>query len=163
MVGDQRTRNDQRYRAVHCARDRARRDQRNDPRRDHGRNVVDFYQRLATDCMISSSSKVSLSSKAMKLEGVPQMVKTLNDCAQTLSGEAKNAFSDKTREIAMKPANAIRDEAKDMVPVVTGTLRDAIFAGPLKERVGALIGVKGVFYAAWVEYGTQKMPAHPFF
>jgi len=113
--------------------------------------------------MISSSSKVSLSSKAMKLEGVPQMVKTLNDIAQTLSGEAKNAFSDKTREIAMKPANAIRDEAKDMVPVVTGTLRDAIFAGPLKERVGALIGVKGVFYAAWVEYGTQKMPAHPFF
>ncbi len=106
---------------------------------------------------------ISLGSKAMKLEGVPQMVKTLKDIALTLNGEGVSAMTDRLRDIVMKPANVIRDEAKDMVPVVTGNLREHIFAGPLKEKVGALVGVKGVKYADWVEFGTSKAAAQPFF
>jgi len=106
---------------------------------------------------------ISLNAKAMKLEGVPQMVKTLKDLAATLNGEGTSAMTDRLKGIVMKPAMVVRDEAKDMVPVVTGNLREHIFAGPLTKQVGALVGVKGVKYADWVEFGTSKAAAQPYF
>jgi HK97 gp10 family phage protein len=106
---------------------------------------------------------ISIKSKAMKLEGVPQMVKTLQDMAKTLNGEGSSAMTERLKAITMKPAMVVRDEAKDLVPVVTGALKEAIFAGPLKQKVGALVGVKGVYYAAFVEFGTSKAEAHPYF
>jgi HK97 gp10 family phage protein len=106
---------------------------------------------------------VSLKSKAMKLEGVPQLVKTVRELGATLSGEGAAAFSERLKGIVMKPAMVIRDEAKDLVPVVTGTLKEAIFAGALKDKVGALVGVKGVYYGAFIEFGTSRSEAHPYF
>ena len=107
--------------------------------------------------------KISLGTKAMKLEGVPEMVKTLQDMAKTLNGEGAAAMTDRLKEITMKPAMVVRDEARDMCPVVTGNLKEHIFAGPLTQRIGALVGVKGVKYADWVEFGTSKMAAQPYF
>jgi HK97 gp10 family phage protein len=106
---------------------------------------------------------ISLKSKAMKLEGVPQMVKTVRDIGAALSGESSSAFNDRLKDVVMKPAMVVRDEARDLVPVVTGTLKDAIFAGPLKDKPGALVGVKGVYYAAFVEFGTSRSEARPYF
>ena len=105
----------------------------------------------------------SLKGKAMKLEGVPSMVKTLQTIATTLQGEQQTAFTDKLRDIVMKPAKVIRDEAQDLVPVVTGTLKAGIFAAPINNKAGAIVGVHHVFYAPFVEYGTRRMRAHPFF
>jgi HK97 gp10 family phage protein len=109
------------------------------------------------------ANRISLGTKAMKLEGVPELVKTLKTLAATLNGEGAGAVTERLKAITMKPAMVVRDEAKDMAPVVTGKLRDAIFAGPLKERVGALVAVKFVHYAAFVEFGTSRTTAHPFF
>ncbi len=106
---------------------------------------------------------ISTSTKAMKLEGVPQLVKTLQDMAKTLNGEGAAAMTDRLKGIVMKPAMVVRDEAKDLVPVLTGNLREHIFAGPLTQRVGALVGVKGVRYADFVEFGTSRSEAHPYF
>lgn len=106
---------------------------------------------------------ISTNTKAMKLEGVPQLLKTLQTMAATLNGEGATAMTERLKAITLKPAMVVRDEAKDLVPVVTGALRDAIFAGPLQTRVGALVGVKHVKYAVMVEFGTSKMEAHPYF
>lgn len=106
---------------------------------------------------------ISTKTKAMKLEGVPQLVKTLEDMAKTLNGEGDAAMTERLKQITLKPAMVVRDEARDLVPVVTGALKAAIFAGALKDKPGALVGVKGVFYAAFVEFGTSKASAHPYF
>jgi HK97 gp10 family phage protein len=106
---------------------------------------------------------ISTNTKAMKLEGVPQLVATLKDMAKTLNGEGASAMNDRLKDITMKPAMVVRDEAKDLCPVVTGNLRAHIFAGPLTKRVGALVGCKGVKYADFVEFGTSRMEARPYF
>jgi HK97 gp10 family phage protein len=106
---------------------------------------------------------ISTSTKAMKLEGVPQLIKTLQDMAKTLNGEGSSAMNDRLKAITMKPALVVRDEARDLVPVVTGNLREHIFAGPLSNRIGALVGVKGVRYADFVEFGTSTSEARPYF
>jgi HK97 gp10 family phage protein len=59
----------------------------------------------------------------------------------------------------------MRDNARNLAPVKTGLLRKSIYAskGGAKQR-GVLMGVrKAAFYAHWIEFGTSKMPAHPFF
>jgi HK97 gp10 family phage protein len=106
---------------------------------------------------------ISLSTKAMKMEGVPELVKTLKGLAATLNGEGTTAMTERLKAITMKPAMVVRDEARDMVPVVTGNLRDHIFAGPLTKSVGALVGVSGVRYADFVEFGTSHTQARPYF
>jgi HK97 gp10 family phage protein len=105
---------------------------------------------------------ITTTTKAMKLEGVPQLVKTVKTIAATLNGEGAATFTERLKDIAMKPCNVIADEARDLVPVVTGTLRAGIFAAPLKARAGAAVGVRGVRYADWVEYGTSRATPHPF-
>jgi HK97 gp10 family phage protein len=56
-------------------------------------------------------------------------------------------------------AKAIEEDAKSMVPVDTGALRDSITTtqGVLEATVGSDLP-----YAASVEYGTSKMAAQPF-
>jgi HK97 gp10 family phage protein len=109
----------------------------------------------------------SLKTKAMKLEGVPELVNTIRQISATLSGTGSSEFNSQLQAALMKPASTIRDEARDLVPVVTGTLRAAIFAAPLDAKrsglPGAMVAVKGVYYAPFVEYGTSKMSAHPYF
>lgn len=102
------------------------------------------------------------------------------------------ALPEALAERALRPATAaaarvIRDEAVDSAPVYhgdvqqghppPGTLRRSIFHMYLPERSSAhrvVFGVgvrrkdagdptgKGAFYWHMVEYGTSKMPAHPF-
>jgi HK97 gp10 family phage protein len=103
------------------------------------------------------------SGKAAKIEGVPQLINTLKDIAATMNGEGADAMTAMLKEAIMKPAMVIRDEAKDLCPVVTGKLRDSLFAAPIKSKIGAIVGTKGVYYAQWVEKGTVKTNAHPYF
>jgi HK97 gp10 family phage protein len=98
----------------------------------------------------------------MKLEGVPALIKTIKEIGKTLDGDGAAAYTERLKDIAMKPCNVIADEARDMVPVVTGKLKAGIFAAPLKARIGAVVGVRGVRYADWVEYGTVRASAQPF-
>lgn len=111
---------------------------------------------------MKTQTKIATTGKAMKLEGVPAMVKNLKTIAKTLSGEEAAAFGERLRDICMKPALVIRDEARDLAPVVTGTLKAGIYAAPIKDKPGAIVGTHKVYYAAWVEYGTSKAPAHPY-
>lgn len=106
--------------------------------------------------------KIATGGKAMKLEGVPQLIKTVKAIGKTLEGTEHDAFGEKLRDICMKPANTIADEMRDMVPVLTGTLRAGIFAAPSKSRAGAVVGVHDVPYAPYVEYGTVDTSPHPF-
>ncbi len=109
---------------------------------------------------------ISLSSKAMKLEGVNQMVKTLKDIQNIMGGQGAAKYVEQLKDITMKPALVAKSEMEDLVPVVTGTLKKGIFAAPLTDQtkgVGSVVGVRGVRYADWVEYGTVKADAHPYF
>jgi HK97 gp10 family phage protein len=120
--------------------------------------------------------RYTLSSKAFKLEGVPELRKTLLEIAKTLSGETRDEYNKKLKDVLMIPAQMIRDEAKDMAPVATaeeigphakyppGTLKNSIFAAPGKDKPIAYVGVspKKVPYAGMVEYGTSKMTAQPY-
>ena len=105
---------------------------------------------------------ISTNAKAMQFEGVPQLIKTIHAVGLNMSGEGASAYTEKLKDICMKPANVIADEARDLVPVVTGKLKAGIFAAPLKARVGAIAGVHGVHYAPFVEYGTVRATAQPF-
>lgn len=111
---------------------------------------------------MKTTSTVSTKGKAMKLEGVPELVKTVKAIASTLSGETAAAFGERLKDIAMKPALVIRDEARDLAPVVTGALKASIYAAPIKDKPGAVVGTHRVYYAAWVEYGTALTSAHPY-
>ena len=109
---------------------------------------------------------VSTSSKAFKWEGVPQMKAMFNEYAIALGPDGMGTARKELKDMLIKPAYVMRDEAKDMVPVKTGNLRDAIYAtrGPEDKR-GVLVGVnrKKAPYARFVEKGTSKMPAQPYF
>jgi HK97 gp10 family phage protein len=103
--------------------------------------------------------------KAFKLSGVPELKKTLREIVKGLNYEGQQKYTEMIKDALMKPAKTIRDEAQDMVPVVTGKLKAAIFAAPMLKRPGALAGVhvQDAHYAPFVEYGTSKAPAHPYF
>lgn len=66
----------------------------------------------------------------------------------------------------LKAGDLIAAEQKRLAPVDDGTLRDSIKS---KATQGAKSGNQavqistGVFYAPFVEFGTQKAPAQPFF
>lgn len=108
--------------------------------------------------------KVSFKTGAMKIEGIPALIKTLKELSKTMEGKPeKEHFREMLQDAFMKPAMMIRDEAKDMAPEITGKLKAGIFAAPLTKGIGAVAGVRKVHYAPWVEYGTEKAPAHPFF
>jgi HK97 gp10 family phage protein len=79
------------------------------------------------------------------------------------------AIDDKDPElkaVLLKPAQAMRDNAKSLAPKKTGNLAAAIYAsvGGAKQR-GVLMGVRirKAPYAYFVETGTSKMPAQPYF
>lgn len=102
----------------------------------------------------------------MKWEGVNEMQKMWNEFAVALGPDGMGTARKELKDILIKPAYVIRDEAKDLVPVKTGNLRDAIYAtaGPDDKR-GVLVGVNGkkAPYAKYVERGTSRNAAHPYF
>lgn len=107
-------------------------------------------------------SNISTKSKAMRIEGVPELVKTVREIAATLEGEGAAQFVERVKGVCMKPALVILHEAKDLVPVKTGKLKAGLYAAPLKQRVGAIIAVRDVPYAPFVEYGTAHNIANPY-
>jgi len=111
---------------------------------------------------MNTTRKITTTTKAMKIEGVPQLVKTLNTIMLTLSGEGVAAFNQRLRDICMKPALTIKREAQDLAPVETGKLKAGLFAAPLKAKPGAVVGVHHVWYAPYVEFGSSRASAHPF-
>lgn len=111
---------------------------------------------------MKTSLTISTKGKAMQWDGVPQLLKTVRVIGATLEGKGRAAYNERLKDIAMKPSNAIADEMRDLVPVVTGTLRAGIFAAPLRQGGGAVVGVHHVYYAPYVEYGTTHASAQPY-
>lgn len=96
---------------------------------------------------------------------------------KALPGAARDAI----RAEMEKQATAIVEMAKGLVPVETGDLRDSIgwtwgrapkgamVLARAKAALGADLsltiyaGNSEAYYARWVEFGTQKMSAQPYF
>lgn len=117
-------------------------------------------------------------SRAVRVEinGMKQLEKTLLAVGQSLDDRDPKIKA----AIFEGPAAKAVATAKGLAPVKTGTLRKAIYAtkGGKKQR-GVLIGVRrrmtvkdaatktkervSMFYARFVEYGTSRMGAQPFF
>jgi HK97 gp10 family phage protein len=101
----------------------------------------------------------------MKIDGVDEMYDTLERILKYTDGSAGAML----KEEFMKAATILRDRAKQLVPVRTGRLRDAIFATKKAiERPNVLAGVsrrgpRAAPYANIVEYGRHGAQAHPFF
>lgn len=108
---------------------------------------------------------IAATSKQFKMKGLSELQKSLN------------TLPDKLRDRALKNASAagarvIQREAKRLVPVQTGTLRDSIVVSRTFKQRGrrvvlrgaVVIGLKGVgrYYAHLHEFGTSKIPARPF-
>src|SRR5262245_28117195 len=111
------------------------------------------------------SMKYSFKSKAFKLEGIPQLMKCLQEIRKVLNVEGNAALSRRIQEMLLVPMMVIRDEAQDLVPKQTGKLHDAIYARIEEGKPAAIAGVsvKDAFYAAFVERGTSRVPAKPYF
>ena len=109
---------------------------------------------------------VATGGKPFQWEGVPQMKKMFNDMALALGPDGMGTAREQLKDVLLVPAQVIRDEAKDLVPVRTGNLRDSIYAakGPSDKR-GVIVGVDGrkAPYGRFVERGTSRMPAQPYF
>ena len=96
-----------------------------------------------------------------QLKGAKELETTLNDMGPKVAGN----LGTKAVRAGAKP---IVQEAKRLVPVVTGQLKRSIIAVSVKS---ASDGVRAVLIgfrppasrrAHFVEYGTSKSPAHPF-
>ena len=104
--------------------------------------------------------------KAFKLEGVEQMKKEFTLLAKSLSPEAQLNARKQLKAILMKPAMVLRDEAMDLAPRRTGKLASSIIAydpGDDQQGVRVRQDKKIAFYGRFVERGTSKMAAKPFF
>ena len=111
---------------------------------------------------IKRSIKVSTRTKVFKVEGVPDIMKTLRAIAATLGGEQATAFTARISEACLKPAIMIRDDAIAKAPEVSGRLKASIYAAVLEGHVGAVVGTRKCYYAPWVEYGTEHNTKKPF-
>lgn len=118
----------------------------------------------------------STATKAFKWEGVPQLKKLFSQLAQEIGPDGMGDAREKLKDVLMPAAMTLRDEARDLAPVwkgkqqrnqpPPGTLRDAIYAakGP-DNSPGVVVAVnyRVAPYGIFVERGTSKMPAEPFF
>ncbi len=75
---------------------------------------------------------------------------------------ARNAMTDSMRKMAAEMV----DQIKAGAPVKTGALKESIkyveHSRPSGPAMELQVGNSKVRYAAHVEYGTSKAPAHPF-
>lgn len=80
----------------------------------------------------------------------------IDNSLSELSTDIENDF----KNLLKKTAEKIRDDAKRIVPVRTGTLRNSIDINKLNEfeySIGS-----DLYYAGFVEYGTIKMKPSPY-
>lgn len=70
------------------------------------------------------------------------------------------------RDAGLALADAVADDARRLVPVDEGDLRDSIEAepaGPSEDAVARVTaGGRDTFYAFLVEFGTADQPARPY-
>ena len=81
---------------------------------------------------------------------------------QAIKQRIRQAQADRLAEAAQIGADAVRDSA----PVRTGKLRGNVTWESQREggQLRATIGVRrDAFYSRFLEFGTVKMPARPFF
>lgn len=91
----------------------------------------------------------------MKTSGIRELKRALDRFEAALHDEIERAVVDE--------ADAVRDDERTRVPVLTGELRDGIEV----RRLGALHAQVGIFdsdlfWAVWIEWGRQNAPAQPF-
>ena len=105
----------------------------------------------------------------LKWDGVPQMKATFLAVG--------NALNDKTPEVKaviLPPCQTAMDRARELAPILAkpipgvqpGMLRASIYAtlGRSTYRGVLMTADKKIaYYAPWVEYGTSKMQARPYF
>ena len=113
--------------------------------------------------------------KLARLEGIPEVAAKANKLMREC-GYNGAAIANELKDGLMVGARMIRDEARDLVPVKTGTLKSAIIASkgdPKKADV--LVGVDTRIpvirdkdgevtgnYAGVVEFGDDYRAPHPF-
>ena len=96
----------------------------------------------------------------MKWQGAPEMKRTF-----TKTGEALDDRTDEVKNVLMVPSKAAMDRASVLAPKKTGLLSESMYATKGGPRMrGIKMGIKKkAWYARFVEFGTSKMAAHPFF
>jgi HK97 gp10 family phage protein len=104
--------------------------------------------------------------KAVRIEGLAELQKRISDILDRTTGE-------RIKRIHMGAALVLRDEARDLAPVlrkpkkgrVAGLLKSAIFAAYGKDTdPSVLVGVNYRIapHAHWLEFGNARIPAQPF-
>lgn len=92
-----------------------------------------------------------------KLEGFERTMKALEAAPEVARTHASSAVASSSFAVAQR--------ARSLVPVDTGRLRDSINSSRVSAR--SLVGRVGLDATAgywyFVEFGTVKMPARPFF
>ena len=96
------------------------------------------------------------------------MTLTGMEALQRALSSAPDAVNDRAADAVTKTAFAIAQRARALVPVVSGTLKGAIAPAPASStkagptgRVG--LNSKDAYYWKFVEFGTRRHPARPFF
>jgi len=89
----------------------------------------------------------------------------IKDAERELERQGRT-IADALADVVPVAAEAIRDEARRLVPVDTGRLRDEIgFTVDGTEAEVKIIDTtraSGTYYGQFVEFGTSKQPAQPF-
>lgn len=70
-------------------------------------------------------------------------------------------YPEKTSMAVRKAAEDIEARAKEEAPVDTGNLRNSIKTESSSDGLSAAVGTH-VEYGIYQEFGTYKMPAHPY-
>lgn len=103
-----------------------------------------------------------------KNKAIEEISVRLSEAVASVEGRAVGAATKDIKDVFLKGAVVLRDEAKRLVPVKTGRLRDSLWAAKGDpEKTSALMGqnITKVPYAHLVEFGhggPMPAPAHPF-
>jgi HK97 gp10 family phage protein len=93
----------------------------------------------------------------MTLDGFERTRRALASAPELARVHASSAVATSTFAVAQR--------ARSLVPVDTGTLKASIDTSRTVSGLTGRVGLSGndAFYWRFVEYGTVKMPARPFF
>jgi HK97 gp10 family phage protein len=103
--------------------------------------------------------------KAIEWTGLKEIEANVNRLLESLGGRNGRGVGLEVKRVLMGGALVVRDEAKDLVPVRTGLLKDSIFAAYGDDsKPDVLVGVnhRRAPHSHLIEYGTVKMQAQPF-
>jgi HK97 gp10 family phage protein len=123
---------------------------------------------------VSYSNRPSGRRVSLKWNGVPELVNTYQKVAQVLDDRTPDV-----KAVILLPCETAMDKAQSLAPQADrvypgyggqkfepGTLKSAIYAMPGRSNArGVLMKVDKTvaYYAPFVEFGTSKMQARPYF